>query len=65
MSVIERSEPLFEDRYARFGDAAARAAAAAPEIRPGDDIALNIQRMYGGFPAWLAEHRAGQERGAA
>lgn len=65
MSVIERSEPLFEDRYAPLGDAADRAAAAGPEIRPGDDVALNLQRLYPDLPTWLAVHRAEQERGAA
>jgi hypothetical protein len=35
--------------------AAERAAAEAPEVRPGDDIALGLQRLFAGFPGFVAE----------
>ena len=45
----------------RFAAAAESAAADAPEIRPGDDVALGLQTLFPDFPAWLNEHRQQQE----
>lgn len=54
--------PELRERYAA---AAERAAAEAPEIRPGDEIALKIPRLYPVFRTWLVQHRSQQGRGAA
>jgi len=42
-------------------EAAERCANAAPEIRPGDDVALRLKTLYADFPSWLRERRAGRE----
>jgi hypothetical protein len=54
--------PELRDRYAAVAE---QAAAAAPEIRPGDDIALALQGLFAEFPAQLAERRKQQEPGHA
>jgi hypothetical protein len=53
---------IFPELRERYAAAAERAASEAPEIRPGDDIALNIQRLFADFPTRLAEHRASQQQ---
>jgi hypothetical protein len=45
---------------AKYAAAAEHAAAEAPEVRPGDEIALQLRRLYPDFRACLAEHRAAQ-----
>lgn len=42
----------------RVGDAAQRAAAAAPTIRPGDPVALEMQDLFPDLPQQLAQRHA-------
>lgn len=39
-------------------EAAQRCADAAPELKPGDDVALRLKTLYSGFPQFLRDHRA-------
>lgn len=54
--------PELRDRYAA---AAQQTAAAAPEIRAGDDIAINLQTLFRDLPGRVAEHRKQPEPGHA
>lgn len=54
--------PDLTDSEIASWEAAERVAAAAPEIRAGDDVALRLRTLYAGFPAFLREYRAAQER---
>jgi hypothetical protein len=54
--------PELRDRFAADAE---RAAAEAPEIKPGDDIALTLQTLFQGFPAQLAAQRQQQDPGHA
>lgn len=46
-------------------EAAQRCAASAPEIRPGDEVAIRLQQSYRNFPAFLREYRAAKQQDAA
>ncbi|REF00237.1 hypothetical protein [Thermomonospora umbrina] len=42
----------------RIWEAAEREAARAPEIQPGSDLALDLQRLFADFPERVRERRA-------
>lgn len=52
--------PGMPEAESRMWEAAQRAADAAPEIRPGDDVHLQLRPLLGG---WLSA--PAEERGAA
>lgn len=42
---------------AQYRDAAARAAAEAPEVTPDSDVAHELRSLFSGFPAFVEDRR--------